>query len=106
ARAMPKATEQHCDHQIPCHKRVRSAAPPKRDKEIIAQPRRKTDVPVTPKIARVGDEKWKFEVVGERDAEHAGGPARHVGVTRKIAMYLRHKAESAEHNVDESRVGV
>ena len=63
-------------------------------------------MPVVPKIARICDEKGKFEVVAECNTEHARSPARHVGVAGKVTIDLRHEAEPAEYNVNECGVRI
>src|SRR5690242_19994913 len=64
--------------------------------EIVAQPRRKRDVPATPEIADVRGEIGPFEIRRKAETEQACAAARDVGVAGEIEINLHREGEQAD----------
>src|ERR1700676_5037900 len=79
-RAVPEATEDHRDHDVPGHGPLWSAASPERDVEVVAQPPGQGHVPTTPEVLEVARRVGRVEVVGEPEPEEHGQADGHVGV--------------------------
>ena len=66
---MPQAAQAHREKQIDARARRSSSAAAQRNVNIVANPRRKRNVPSIPKISHTHRLKWRMEVGGEMEAQ-------------------------------------
>ena len=91
SRAMPESAKHHRDHQIAIDTRRGAAISTEWNIEVIAQPSRKTDVPIVPESGWIADEIRRFKIFHQFEAHQFGQAARYVGITGKIRINLKRK---------------
>ena len=104
--AVPKSTHQEDDEDVADRFPLAHARTAQWDVEVIAEPRRKRDVPTTPEFRNVAGEVGRLEVGHELDAKELGGADGDVAVPGKIPVDLEGKIDGAEHEGGPGVLGV
>lgn len=94
---VPQPAEQHGEHVIFVGAEFALAVSAERDVEVIAQPRRKRDMPARPEFTETPGEIRRSEVLREMVAHHPSQPDGDVRIPRKVAVNL----ERVENHPDE-----
>ena len=85
---MPKAAEQHGDHQVAISHPSAAAVAAEWNVQVIAQPGGERDVPAPPEIGDPPREIGTPEIDREMEAEQLCHADRHIGVTGEIEIDL------------------
>lgn len=94
-RAVPKAAEEHGEHEVAVAHEPPGAVAAERDIEVVAQEGRQSHVPAPPEFNDVGGLVRRVEVHRQDDAEHTRGADRHVGIAREVEIELQRVGERA-----------
>src|SRR5262245_26201070 len=100
SRSMPQTADQHRGQQIEISAGRATTIAAETDVEIIAQPRRKADVPAPPEIADARGGVGQIEIPHDVKAQYARRATCDVRVTGKVAIDLQRERNRAE---DDSR---
>ena len=101
--AVPETTEDHRDHQVASRLSRGPAASTERDVQIVAQPRRQADVPMTPELLRRPHQVWKTEILDQLDSHQLRRAAGDVRVAGEVAVDLEGERINAEQHVHAGR---
>jgi hypothetical protein len=86
---VPDASDQHRHHDVRTTPERSTAPTAQRNVDIVAEQPRKRDVPPAPEINDRARLIGRRKIDGQIDAEHAAQSDSHVGVCRKIVVYLK-----------------
>ena len=97
--AVPKSAHEKDDENVADRFPLADARTTERNVEVVAEPRRKRDVPAPPKLRDVAREVRRLEVRHELDAKEFGGADGDVAVSGEIPVDLKGKIHGTELSV-------
>lgn len=86
--SMPKTAEKHGHEEVEVLTELAVTVAAKGDVEVVLEPRGEADVPAPPELGNRGRLVGAVEVFGKLESEQEGDADGHVGVARKVAVYL------------------
>src|SRR5579862_7155239 len=95
-RPMPQPAEKHRDEQIQVRAKRALPISAQRNVQVIAQPRRKTDVPAPPELRDVCRKVRMLKILDQFKAHEPRQPASHVAVACKVRINLKRKTIQTE----------
>lgn len=87
--SMPKSTQHHSYEQIEIGTDFASTIPAQRYIEIVSQPTRQRDMPATPELGNRTRLIGRIEIDFKTIPHKQGYADSHIGITRKITVYLQ-----------------
>src|SRR5947209_20301283 len=85
---MPETADHHREHEVAVSLTFTAAVSAKGYVQVVAQPRRKADVPSLPELGRINGEIGEIEVQHELESHDLGDAAGDVGVSREVTIDL------------------